>query len=163
MTIDQSHQYMGTPLVKERSAMRTTYKRSCHSSVVEHLIGNEEVDGSIPSDSTVYLPRVVAAFWSKVDVKQARLNLDQCWPWRASLDRHGYGQFKPVLGAPPLRAHRVAWEIFNGRDVPDGRLILHSCDNPRCCNPNHLRPGTHKDNARDMLVRHRNYHRKSNK
>lgn len=130
---------------------------SRYSSVVERVIGNDEVEGSIPSGGTTYLPRVVAAFWSKVNVPQDRLDKDYCWEWRASLDRHGYGQFKPVVGANPLRAHRVAWEIWNGRDVPGGLLILHSCDNPKCCNPNHLSPGTHKQNSEDMVKRGRAY------
>ena len=136
--------------------MKTVLKPRCLSSVVEHLIGNEGVDGSIPSGSTTYNPRVVTAFWSKVDVRpRTPLERGKCWLWRASIDRWGYGQFKPMAGASPLRAHRVAWEIFNGRDVPDGMSVLHSCDNPRCCNPDHLRPGTHGENMADKASRGR--------
>ncbi len=136
--------------------MTTVLPFRCRSSVVEHLIGNEEVAGSIPAGSTItYLPRVVAAFWSKVDVRPRRLGREVCWPWRASLDRYGYGQFKPVYGASPLRTHRVAWGIFTGQEVPYGLDILHSCDNPKCCNPAHLRPGTHDDNMADKAKRGR--------
>ena len=137
--------------------MSAVYKISRYSSVVERVIGNDEVEGSIPSGGTIYLPRVVAAFWSKVDVRQDRFDKDYCWNWRASRRRDGYGQFKPVAGAKPLGAHRVAWEIWNGRDVPDGMCILHSCDNPGCCNPKHLRPGTHKQNSDDKISRGREW------
>lgn len=135
--------------------MTTVLSKSCRSSVVEHLIGNEEVGGSIPPGSTIYHPKVVAAFWSKVDVKPNWFKREICWNWRGSLDRYGYGQFKPVSGAYPLRAHRVAWEIWNAQDVPDGLSVLHSCDNPKCCNPAHLRPGTHLDNMTDKTNRGR--------
>ena len=145
----------GHPLGKGILPLTTVLDTRCRSSVVEHLIGNEEAGGSIPPGSTIYLPRVVAAFWSKVDVRPPRLGREVCWPWRAARDRYGYGQFKPVFGASPRRAHRVAWEIFNTCDVPDGLSILHSCDNPWCCNPAHLRPGTHSDNMNDKVRRGR--------
>ena len=33
--------------------------------------------------------------------------------------------------------------------------MRHSCDNPRCCNPNHLSVGTQRDNILDMVKRGR--------
>jgi hypothetical protein len=53
---------------------------------------------------------VIARFWSKVAVGRN----NQCWLWLGAPDRYGYGQFKAVSGAPPLRAHRVAYEIISG-------------------------------------------------
>lgn len=53
-----------------------------------------------------------------------------------------------------LGAHRVAYEIANG-PIPDDLWVLHSCDNPPCCNPSHLRVGTYKDNVRDRVERDR--------
>ena len=129
--------------------MSTNRNQGCRSSVVEHLIGNEEVSGSIPLGSTAYTPKVVARFWSRVTVPQPRLDKDYCWNWRASIDRHGYGQFKVFRDTSPQRAHRVAWSIFHG-PIPEGLMILHSCHNRKCCNPAHLRHGTHIDNMKDM-------------
>lgn len=146
----------GYALGKAFPTTNAAHKKSCRSSVVEHPLGKREADGSIPSGSTIYAPRVVAAFWSKVEVRpNTPIWRGACWPWRASIDKWGYGQFKPVARHNPLRAHRVAWEIWNGRDVPDGLDILHECDNPKCCNPAHLRPGTHADNMADKVARGR--------
>lgn len=77
---------------------------------------------------------------------------DECWEWTGKLWRTGYGLFS-VDGVPKI-ASRLAWEIANG-PIPDGKFVLHSCDNRACCNPSHLRIGTQQDNVQDMLDRKR--------
>jgi hypothetical protein len=46
-------------------------------------------------------------------------------------------------------AHRRALSL-SGIDVPNDKVVMHVCDNPRCCNPAHLQLGTLADNAHDM-------------
>lgn len=58
------------------------------------------------------------------------------------------------MGPKLLNAHRVAWIITHG-EVPKGMLVCHKCDNPPCCNPNHLFLGTHADNVRDCVRKKR--------
>lgn len=72
---------------------------------------------------------------------------DECWPWLGPKDRSGYGHCWD--GERKLLAHRVSLAI-DGRDA--GKLdALHSCHNPLCVNPAHLRPGTEKENAKDAI------------
>lgn len=53
--------------------------------------------------------------------------------------------------------HRVLYCIKNKINVEDikGMVIRHTCDNPRCINPEHLVIGTHQDNMADMVARKR--------
>jgi len=91
---------------------------------------------------------VGARFWSKVDTS------GDCWTWTASLSTAGYGRFK-IKSYSSEAAHRVAYALAN-HEHPKGMLVLHSCDNPKCVNPKHLRLGTAKDNMDDMFKRNRN-------
>jgi hypothetical protein len=74
-----------------------------------------------------------------------------CWNWKGSLQR-GYGKFQ--VGRKMLTASRVAWQYFHGA-IPPGQLVLHYCDNPRCCNPGHLFLGTQQENMQDMITKGR--------
>lgn len=70
-----------------------------------------------------------------------------CWLWTGPLNDKGYGIF--YFGRGRVLAHRLSWAIVHGR-VPNDRFVLHRCDNPKCCNPEHLFLGTPKDNVDDM-------------
>jgi len=86
--------------------------------------------------------RIIARFLTNVVV----LNLDGCWIWQMYCNANGYGQF----WVPPNMkfAHRVAYTIWRG-PIPPDLLVCHKCDNPPCCNPEHLFVGTAADNHRD--------------
>jgi hypothetical protein len=75
-----------------------------------------------------------------------------CSVWTHWKSAKGYGYLS--IGARKLRAHRVAYELANG-PIPKGLLILHSCDNPSCVNPAHLRAGTARENTQDCIARGR--------
>lgn len=91
--------------------------------------------------------RVNARFWSKVEMGQP----EECWPWKASILRGGYGYFY-LKGTK--QAHRMAYELTHGK-IPAGKCVLHTCDNPACCNPAHLFLGTQMDNIADMNSKER--------
>ncbi len=85
-------------------------------------------------------------FWKKV-VKGCEPS--DCWGWSGSTSPAGYGAIWPGPGSNgPTQAHRVSYEIHKG-NIPAGLLIMHICDNPPCCNPDHLEIGTDKTNAED--------------
>jgi hypothetical protein len=74
---------------------------------------------------------------------------NECWLWTASVTgrpTHQYGQF--VFGPTKVYAHRFVWELVNG-PVPSGKVVCHSCDVTRCCNPQHMFLGSQGDNIRD--------------
>lgn len=87
-------------------------------------------------------------FWSYVDI----LDLDSCWNWKIGKDKLGYGLF--YMKEERHRSHRVAWTVCFGI-IGDGLNILHKCDNRACCNPCHLREGTHSENMKDMAIKYR--------
>lgn len=92
-------------------------------------------------------------FWSKV------LKTDTCWIWQAQLNNKGYGVFmyyskKLRRKSRQMYAHRVSWTLTYGA-IPDAMRVLHKCDNPPCCNPEHLFLGTQADNMNDMASKGR--------
>lgn len=87
--------------------------------------------------------RDLGRFWNKVD----RKGPDDCWEWSACRRLQGYGAFK--LSGQIYLANRVAYFLTHGID-PGKMFVLHSCHNPPCCNPAHLRLGTHSENMREM-------------
>jgi len=78
-----------------------------------------------------------------------------CWIWIGGRNARGYGN----LGEGPrcgktLAAHRVSWMLTNG-PIPNGKSVLHKCDNPPCVNPDRLFLGTQLDNMRDRSAKGR--------
>lgn len=103
--------------------------------------------------------KMIARFWSKVDRGGGA---DACWPFIGGRKKvGGYGTFfaerRPIgrYGTPQaVNAHKFAYVVTNGL-VPDGLVVRHKCDNPPCCNPDHLLIGTPSDNIRDAIERGR--------
>ena len=75
-----------------------------------------------------------------------------CWEWNLSKDKDGYGRIK--VNGKHKRVTRVVLSEFKGEDM-GGKLACHTCDNPPCCNPDHLFPGTGSDNMADMVAKNR--------
>jgi hypothetical protein len=86
--------------------------------------------------------------------------IDSCHPWTGAskTGTHPYGLIRVRQAEERSRykkAHRVVWELANG-EIPSDLVVLHSCDNPRCCNIRHLSIGTQADNLKDMFQKGRN-------
>ncbi|MBK9972574.1 MAG: HNH endonuclease [Acidimicrobiaceae bacterium] len=79
-----------------------------------------------------------------------------CIIWEGATNNKGYGRLQ--WRGRPVQVHRLVLALATGRDIDEvltDTLALHSCDNPPCCNPEHLRWGTAADNTRDAIERGR--------
>ena len=86
-------------------------------------------------------------FWKKVDKRTE----DECWNWTGAKSSKGYGFIGAGgAGGKMIGAHRVSYQLANG-DLTDSYFVLHSCDNPSCVNPKHLRKGTNSENIQEAF------------
>jgi hypothetical protein len=112
-------------------------------------------------DPAVLRAKHTAIFWSNVIV-----NEHGCWDWMGVLHPDGYPytnwKCHSITGklCKRAKAHVVSYCLHNDVEIDDiprdptnprQRLsILHSCNNKTCCNPEHLRMGTHVENMEDL-------------
>jgi len=90
----------------------------------------------------------IDTFWSRV----RRGNTADCWEWTGHKQHQGYGLFH-YLGSNH-RAHRFAYALTHP-EWDKTNWVLHTCDNPSCCNPEHLFAGDRRDNVLDMHAKGR--------
>ena len=76
----------------------------------------------------------------------------QCWVWTGAREEKGYGKTK--IAGKQVAVHRAVYELLVA-PIPTGMSCCHRCDNPSCCNPDHLFLGTQRDNINDMLAKNR--------
>lgn len=77
----------------------------------------------------------------------------ECLLWIGEITPSGYGRV--WFGGDRFQAHRFAWVLANGQDVPDGLLVCHKCDVRSCVNSGHLFVGSHSDNRCDGISKGR--------
>lgn len=100
-------------------------------------------------------------FWAYVDQSGGP---DACWPWHGARGRHpttgepiGYG--KSNWRGYPTSAHRVAWMLGTGYELPPGVVIDHMCEVTWCVAPHHLDVCSHGENTRRRYRRSPEYTR----
>lgn len=74
-----------------------------------------------------------------------------CWLWQGA-SVNGRGQLS--VNGKNMLATRFAYQQFKGA-IPDGMYVCHTCDDPRCVNPDHLWLGTARENAQDGIAKGR--------
>jgi len=113
----------------------------CHESYVWLTLKNEGLTNKIKD-------------LSPIDRLKFRLKSNDdtgCWEFQGTL-AGGYGQIK--IEGVNHRAHRLAYSLLVG-EIPEGLLVCHHCDNPKCCNPDHLFLGDDADNTKDKVAKGR--------
>jgi len=86
--------------------------------------------------------------------------MDACWPWIGTWGGR-VRDLRPYFtyGGRRTMAYRIVYELVHGVQLDRKQLLLHACDNGShpigCCNPHHMRIGTERENARDMMDRER--------
>lgn len=91
--------------------------------------------------------------WAKVD-----MNPHHCWEWQNATSHNGYG----VTGyqGKQWKVHRLVYFAETG-ELPE--VVRHTCDNPLCVRPNHLRGGTTADNVADRVAKDRSKNQHTDK
>lgn len=119
-------------------------KRQADKRYYEKKIGRKAGASGKPANT----PEVL---WSKVDKRGE----DECWEWLGYKNENGYGRVQ--IKDWSYYAHRVIYDLVYPniierkapKETSEKGFLLHTCDNPSCCNPKHLWIGTHKDNMED--------------
>ncbi len=90
--------------------------------------------------------KTVQALWSRVEKRS-----NGCWEYVGGRNRN-YGTI--TINNKSYLVSRVVYKMHYSID-PGEMLVLHRCDNPPCCNPEHLFLGTTQDNVRDRCEKGR--------
>ena len=125
-------------------------KRARDKEAYRKKVGREVGSSGRPANT----PEVL---WSKVDKKGE----DDCWNWKGYKNVQGYG--RTWINDCGYYAHRVIFDLANPntitlsapKDTDETGFLLHTCDNPSCCNPKHLWVGSHWDNMADKVAKGR--------
>lgn len=94
-------------------------------------------------------PQDIRNFYSKIIIKPG------CWEFKSAKDKDGYQRFAYKINGKykHTRAHRIILELLGVITI--NKIVMHTCDNPSCVNPDHLRIGTIADNNLDKWIKNR--------
>lgn len=113
-----------------------------------------------------YTEKDLDRYSSKVDTTPGLGPKGDCWEWRGSLIKSGYGHFHLMINdkETTIKAHRAAIEMATRILIPDGKVVMHKCDNHKCVKVFiHLILGTQKENVQDMISKGRGPERHGDK
>lgn len=100
-------------------------------------------------DGFIYSQKDQKRIWKKIKIVEG----DGCWEWQGSIGSGGYGNTTLSRSGitHAVNAHRVVYEMHIGKAIPANVFVCHSCDNKKCCRPDHLFLGTASENMFDHV------------
>jgi hypothetical protein len=113
----------------------------CAESRIRRIMNRLQLKGTRIKNTEEY-------FWSLIKISDS----NSCWEWVGALNNKGYGQFR--FNGSVKFCHRLSYTLKIG-DIPAGAQLCHKCDNPKCCNPNHLYVGNTSLNMIDRAIKGR--------
>jgi hypothetical protein len=87
--------------------------------------------------------------WIRILRHIVKVDTTGCWEWNGFRNANGYGLF--WLNGKQQRVHKFSLERKLGRNFEQFEVTRHMCNNPCCCNPDHLEVGTQADNIQDKI------------
>jgi hypothetical protein len=103
------------------------------------------------------IPELLPSDRNRLNRMIERKGPGECWPWLGAKSGFGYGRFK--IEGRLFSPHRLIYADAHGpiENVQEhhGSVVMHTCDNPACCNPAHLRLGRQVANVADMIAKGR--------
>jgi hypothetical protein len=90
--------------------------------------------------------------YKSFDAQLLRDEKTGCLEWIGALDKDGYGNRGCRWGQ--RRSHRFTYERHHG-PIDSKKIVMHTCDNPKCCELSHLFLGTHQQNMADKFIKNR--------
>jgi len=108
-------------------------------------------------------PLFLKRIFDKIDFGE----IDKCWNWTGTIGKDNYGQVRLSRIHHGKRssscASRFIYKVcYNEPDIKPQQFVCHTCDNPTCCNPNHLFLGSPQDNVDDMVTKKRHSYGEKN-
>lgn len=106
--------------------------------------------------------------YDRLVARVAKNELTGCWNWRGpswhkrKYAGNRYGFISVMQGNGRTRTygvHRAMWIALHG-PLTAAQHVCHKCDNPLCCNPDHLFLGDAKINAVDASEKKRRLHQR---
>lgn len=141
-------------MARERNA--NYRKRNPSAVAATEAKAKEKLIAALAADTFSVLQSRAERFWANVE------KTDGCWPWTAAKTSQGYGRFN-IANGKWMPASRVSLILKLGRNLGEKMFACHTCDNPICCNPDHLYEGTQKQNIDDKSKRGRHVPRSGTK
>jgi len=103
------------------------------------------------------IERYTKLYWKTIEqrfLSKIKKLENGCWEWTAGKNDAGYGLILIPNTKKSEYAHRLSYELFK-EPISDNNVVMHTCDNPSCVNPDHLMQGTQLENMQDKMMKGR--------